>query len=596
MKKLLLPSVLLCTAGLTALADEVRVSDFGYDAEDSTRFLQSAIDSGAKKVVVDARRWVTLPLRGRSNQEIFFEDGAVVEAKKGAYLDGNDCVFVFAGCTNVAIGGNATILMHHDDYLKPPYVKAEWRHAINIAGTFHARVWGLRLIGAGGDGVYVGGLGSKSARRLGLARTIQNSGDIRIEDVLVDTATRQGISVTGVDGLVVERCTFRNTKGLPPQSGVDFEPNNPVDLMRGIVMRDCVFENNDGQGIELALNHNEPGKSAPFDMTFERCRTIGNGTGVTVHNTRPDHSEIGGRLVFRDCSFEHPRGTALAIKASPKCPFTCELSRCRIVERNAVGEDVVTVVDDAWIAENMPFLSSDPRIPRASPAPDFSCAKVVDAAPGKMVKLTPMRFRNHSRFVFYADRARRVNFTWQQRPFGRYAKQVNGSAEFTDADGNVVASAPLPGKDAEPLVFDAPRAGFYFLDANHSRLQLTLLESDAPIAADVSKDWANVIASTGELYFFVPEKSPSFGFFAAGDGGEAIGMEIVSPSGRSVCRRPSVFSWQGHVEPAGAEPGLWKAVFRRAEKGSFEDWLFYVTGIVGHVFLSSEKYWILCRR
>ena len=75
--------------------DVVRVSEFGFDAEDSTRFMQAAIDSGAKKVVVDARRWIVLPLRGRSNQEIFFEDGAVVEAKKGAYLGKDDCVFSF---------------------------------------------------------------------------------------------------------------------------------------------------------------------------------------------------------------------------------------------------------------------------------------------------------------------------------------------------------------------------------------------------------------------------------------------------------------------------------------------------------------------
>ncbi len=583
--------LLIAACALSAWSKEVKVSEFGFDAEDSTRFLQAAIDSGAKKVVVDARHWVTRPLRGRSNQEIFFEDGAVVEAKKGAYLDKNDCVFVFPGCSNVVIGGNATIRMHHDDYLKSPYVKAEWRHAINMAGTFHARVWGLRILDAGGDGVYVGGLSAVIARRHGLPHVIPNSGDIRIEDVVVDTGTRQGISVTGVDGLIVERCTFKNTRGLPPQAGVDFEPNTPSNLMRGIVMRDCTFENNNGHGIELALNKNEPVKSIPFDMTFERCRTVGNSTGVTVHNTRPDHSEISGRLVFRDCSFEHSRGTALAINASPKCPFTCELSRCRIVERNAAGEDVATVVDDAWIAENIPFLAADSRVPKTKPRPDFARAKIVDSAPGVMAKLAPMRFRNHSRFVFYADRARRVNFTWRQRPFGRYAKQVSGEVEFRDPSDNVVAVMPLPGKDAEPLAFDAPHAGFYFLDANHSRLQLTLLESDAPIAADLSKDWLNVIASTGELYFFVPKNAHRFGFFAGGDGGEEIGFEIVSPSGRSVCRRSSVFSWQGHVEPAGAETGLWKAVFSRADRGSFEDWQFDVTGIDGHVFLSPEKYW-----
>ena len=573
------------------LLDAVRVSDFGYDAEDSTLFLQSAIDSGAKKVVVDARHWVTLPLRGRSNQEIFFEDGAVVEAKKGAYLDKNDCVFVFPGCSNVVIGGKGTIRMHHDDYLKPPYPKSEWRHAINFCGTAHVRAWGLRILESGGDGVYVGGLGKVNARRYGLAEPVANCVDIRLEDLYVDTNVRQGMSVTGVDGLLVERCTFKNTWGLPPQAGVDFEPNLPQNLMRGIVMRDCLFENNKGFGIELALSHNEPGKSVPFDMTFERCRTVGNMTGVTVHNTRPDHSEIAGRLVFRDCSFEYPRGTALAIKASPKCPFTCELTNCRVVERNAAGAEVVTAIDDAWIAENLPFLAAADIVPKNKPSPDFAKAKVVDATPGKMAKLSPIRFRGHSRFVFYADRARTVRFKWMQNTFGRYGKKISGNVEFSNAAGRVVSSAPLPGREPEPLAFDAPAAGFYFLDANHAKLQLTLLECDAPIAVDMTDDWRSAIASIGDLYFSVAENASKFGFFVSGDGGEAIGVELFSPSGRSVYRRPSVFAWQGHVEPAGVEPGLWKAEFRRPEKGTFEDWLVDITGVVGHAFLSPGKYW-----
>ena len=573
--------------------DVVRVSDFGYDAEDSTRFLQSAIDSGAKKVVIDSRRWVTLPLRGRSNQEIFFEDGAVVEAKKGAYLDKDDCVFVFPGCSNVVIGGKGTIRMHHDDYLKPPYAKAEWRHAINFCGTAHARAWGLRILESGGDGIYVGGLGKINARRYGLAEPIANSADIRLHDLYIDTNVRQGMSVTGVDGLIAERCTFKNTWGLPPQAGVDFEPNQPQNLMRGIVMRDCLFENNKGFGIELALGHNEPGKSAKFDMRFYRCRTVGNMTGVTVHNTRPDHTEIEGSLVFRDCSFEHPRGTALAINATPKCPFSCEMTRCRIVESRADGSDAVREIDGAWMAENVPFAASGALVPKHKPRPDFALAKVVDAAPGRMAKLSQIRFRNHSRFVFYADRARNVRFKWKQSPFGRYGKQIAGNAEFCDQVGRILSAVPLPGKDPEELSFAAPAAGFYFLDANHKRLQLTLLECDAPVAVDLSDDWCNAIASTGDLYFSVPEKAPKFGFFVSGDGGEAIGVEVFSPSGRSVYRRPSVFSWQGHVEPEGAEAGLWKAVFSRAEKGAFEDWALDLTGLAGHVFLSPEKYWTL---
>ena len=101
----------------------VKVSDFGFDEADSTRFLQAALDSRAKRVVIDAKRWVSLPLRCHGEQEIFFEDGAVVEAKKGAFLGKSDTLFTAAACTNLTIGGKGEIRMHHDDYLKPPYEK-----------------------------------------------------------------------------------------------------------------------------------------------------------------------------------------------------------------------------------------------------------------------------------------------------------------------------------------------------------------------------------------------------------------------------------------------------------------------------------------
>jgi len=77
-------------------AKSVKVSDFGFDPVDSTRFLQAALDSGAKRVVVDKQfgPWVTLPLEGRSNQRVEIEEGVVIEAKKGGFV--HECGSVHA--------------------------------------------------------------------------------------------------------------------------------------------------------------------------------------------------------------------------------------------------------------------------------------------------------------------------------------------------------------------------------------------------------------------------------------------------------------------------------------------------------------------
>jgi hypothetical protein len=77
---------LLCSAFAVAagfcggVPNEVKVSSFGWNAEDSTEYLQRAFDSGARKVVVDrqAGDWVTRPLfLTNSNVEVVLEDGVV---------------------------------------------------------------------------------------------------------------------------------------------------------------------------------------------------------------------------------------------------------------------------------------------------------------------------------------------------------------------------------------------------------------------------------------------------------------------------------------------------------------------------------------
>ena len=82
-----LSAVLFAACGLWGRADGVKVSSFGYNAEDSTEIIQRALDSGAPKLVFDrqAGPWITRPLVARSNQELVFEDGVELLAKKGEF-------------------------------------------------------------------------------------------------------------------------------------------------------------------------------------------------------------------------------------------------------------------------------------------------------------------------------------------------------------------------------------------------------------------------------------------------------------------------------------------------------------------------------
>ena len=98
----------LCTA-FAASGRTVKVSEFGYDPSDSTRFLQQALDSGAEKVVLDrqAGPWITLPVKMRSNTELVFEPGVELLAKRGEYKGLRDYLLELPHCTNVTIRGGA---------------------------------------------------------------------------------------------------------------------------------------------------------------------------------------------------------------------------------------------------------------------------------------------------------------------------------------------------------------------------------------------------------------------------------------------------------------------------------------------------------
>ena len=110
----------------------VRVSDFGFDAEDSTRFVQAAFTSEVDVVVIDRRPegpWHVRPLTlSRGNVEIRFEEGVELVAKRGEFRGIGDKLLTLYHADNVRICGKGVVRMRKGDYVKPPYARSEWRH------------------------------------------------------------------------------------------------------------------------------------------------------------------------------------------------------------------------------------------------------------------------------------------------------------------------------------------------------------------------------------------------------------------------------------------------------------------------------------
>lgn len=133
--------------------NEARVLSWGFDAKDSTSFLQNAINSKVKKLIIDKKEspWITRPLTGVSDQEIVFEEGTELVALHGAFHPKGDCMLSHDTCANVIIRGEGKnvkrpcIRMHKADYQSSAYEKSEWRHGLNFLSCRNVRVQGLAI-------------------------------------------------------------------------------------------------------------------------------------------------------------------------------------------------------------------------------------------------------------------------------------------------------------------------------------------------------------------------------------------------------------------------------------------------------------------
>lgn len=272
---------------------------WGFDEHDATACLQSAIRSGAKKLIVPnlGKPWVlAATVRLVSDQEILIEPGVVITAMPGKFQGKWSPLLLAADQRNITLRGEGAVFqMRKEDYTKPPYEKSEWRHALSLVGCTNVKVFGLTLKDSGGDGIYVGTTKSQNYCR-----------DIHIKGVTCEGNYRQGISVISAMNLLIEDCRLVNTAGTPPAAGIDLEPNGPEERLVDCVIRNCVAENNAGGGFFVYLKALSS-ESPDISVRFEDCLVRGSGaSGLAVGAVKADGP--GGSIEFTNVSVEGTAG------------------------------------------------------------------------------------------------------------------------------------------------------------------------------------------------------------------------------------------------------------------------------------------------
>ena len=629
-------------------AKTVKVSSFGYDPTDSTAFIRAAIESDADEIVFDKvdGPWYAdvLQFRNVSNKTIRLEKGVELRAKRGAFQDpkSGTCLMSFWQCSDITLSGyGAAFRMERDVYDKPPYAHSEHRHCLNLRGVRNFRVEGLTLAESGGDGIFIGG--SWKDKRF------VNSENVFLTDVVCDRNYRQGLSIIAVSNFVAKGCVFSNTKGTPPQSGVDIEPNQPFEFLSRIGFKDCRFENNAGRGLEFYLG-NLNSSTPPVMALLEGCTMTGNVNGFEYQQNRGKYSDLprGGLVMLRDCTIERSTHAGILLIDKPaesaKLVFeNVKLVDCCVTSTNSpdvaaytrladtpptdgvafrnlsvsrprerpwitpgridytstgvkridgtvrvmtAGAAKDVALDADWRAAFAPQPKDGPTKPRVASF-DRRKVRVVDPAPGEMRPLEDVVLAGTHRMVFFVESVRVVTFK---------AKHVKLSAKrpvtmkrmlVREYSGSKCCYLQTPDSGGEfELAFTPKRPGYYTLDLEAGKQGFAFTAANVPLGTEIRDRSVRFgLTKTGALRFAA---AANFSLFAAADSYEKAKVRLLDPSGATVWDHPLLVDRQRY-QGRGAD-GLWTLELRRP-KGIHRTVDVDLTGVSAVLFLSGERHW-----
>ncbi len=440
-----------------ACAAGVKISErFGYDAEDATACLQAALDSGLPEIVVDAKAgpWYTRPLTGRSNQTIVFEKGAVIRAKRGEFHNKFIPLLRFNYCTNVVLRGSdpktCGIRMWREDYAdRAKYQWSEWRHAVSLLSCVNVTLEGIAVCESGGDGLYVSTAGnSRSGVRHPPCR------GVTVRNCIFDRNYRQGISVIGVDGMLVEDTALTDTWGTRPAAGIDFEPNAPWEPLKNIVMRRCRVTGNQGVGLDIAHQHFDR-TSEPISILFEDCLVENNQRALAYNNGPhdPDVVRDAGTITVRNCTFRKSREGAVGLARNSNSMGTVAFENvtvedCGTEKPNAADFRVTVTGHTEGAPDVFSFRNVTVRQPVARPALDWMhLDKPYFGPPTRIEGAMTVVTTGHTEMVTFDDawRAKNTPFRAADLPpsLGHVPAPLDNETVVDPKPGEMMPCAPI---------------------------------------------------------------------------------------------------------------------------------------------------------
>jgi hypothetical protein len=503
---------------------------------------------------------------------------------------------------------------------------------------------GLTVEDTGGDGLYVA---SDRVEHLPCR-------NVTVRNCVFARNARQGISVISVDGFLVENSSMRDTLGMPPQAGIDFEPNSPAEVLKNCVLRNCSFDNNEGSGVEIYLATLKA-SSQPVDIRLENCRMDGNKTSFvySLGSSSSAYPYDDGRVVLDGCELARARNRAVSVRRHKYATGETVFRNCRIVdacmaattnaevlvgvsgmegagpdgvrfenleirqarprkwleikgESEYVGMPTVIsgevsvespagrtkdVFDAARYAAEFPYKPAKP-LPRHVEF-EAASAKAHGGNPGEIVRFDPICVRGaaSSAFVFCADSARDVRLVVLQRRIGKRSPAKSPLLVRELGGKKPIASFKIPGFGEHEFVFKAPKAGFYSIDVNTAANGIAIAGADVPVALDARQDAVRLVGAIGNVYAYVPAGTDVSLFASGGGRNEYCGLVVRDADGNVVYSNEEISKSVRVPLPVEKAARMRKIELVKPGKLVCEDMSFGISGVPGFLFLSPDLYW-----
>ena len=290
-----------------------------------------------------------LLLANVSGLQVTLAPGVVLEAARGYYLGSNANLVVVQHSSNITLvgAGQNTLRMWQGDYANASlYNHSEWRHGIRISDSQAVRLRNLRIEDTGGDGVDISGVTS----------------DVSLVDIVTDRAFRNGVSVTGVDGLLIANSSLLNSAGTPPMGGIDLEPATERMKVNNVTLRNVTVAGNQQIQVSLSL-YGQVGVTDNFLM--ENC-TIADGPMTALMLFFFKTTGPLGRMVFRDIIISNSGGAGILFQRNGTTGATVEFSNIVLRDTatawySSYGHWPLDISGGGLVLNNITIYDSRPR-------------------------------------------------------------------------------------------------------------------------------------------------------------------------------------------------------------------------------------------